>query len=276
MSHKLTSSMGILEISKLDMEVFMTRGSISFRIHHTFSLFKNSRIGLYGSLVTSSLPTTIKSTIFLFIVPLEEFFSLGRPPVMDVMYWRSLFRSSSSTMLLSFSHGSNHNLNSFLRMISPVVGRIYSLINLLASPPLSLMVLATLPITIIGVLSKSLLFNHRFYRTLQMDAFICVVVVTFLETSIFRLVCPKWLFYYVEIHDHIFLKVDVYILFPYFPFKVFKMVKLYQGPQSPFSLLWMLSLLGANRIDSFMFPCLFSFFIWDLFFVINIGLRPIK
>lgn len=102
MSQELLLMIRILDMSQLSMAPVINRGK--FGIPSTFSLSRNLRVGLFGfpvELAHSSLLTTINSTIFLLMVPLEGLLSLGRPPMVEAMYCWFPFRSSSSSQLLS-------------------------------------------------------------------------------------------------------------------------------------------------------------------------------
>lgn len=99
------SSIRTREISKLEMEFNITRGKISFGIPRIFPLSWNPRISLSSSSVvvlSSLLFMTIKSTMFLFIVPFEGFLSLRKLQVMNAIYQRFPLWHTLSSLLLSF------------------------------------------------------------------------------------------------------------------------------------------------------------------------------
>lgn len=116
-SHKLPPLTRTREVSKLVLVVVITR-----RKYHLGSLISftivDPMIGISSSPVVVSpylLFTTINSTFFLFIVPLERFLVLWRSLVMDVIYWRfPLWFPLIHCIYLSFHLASTTTSKAFL------------------------------------------------------------------------------------------------------------------------------------------------------------------
>lgn len=106
MSYELPRLVMILDTSKLSTFTVITKGKFLFGIPPNYSLSWNPRIGLFGfssKCFSPSLLAAFNSEIHILKVPLDGFLGLGRPLVMDAMYWCLPLHYSSSSML-SFFH----------------------------------------------------------------------------------------------------------------------------------------------------------------------------
>lgn len=135
---ELPQSTSTRETLKFIMAAIITRGNILFGIPPTFSLSYNLRICLYSSSVEvypSFLFMAINLVIFLFIIPLERFFSLR---ISLVMYWRLpswFFFFFNHVILLPFDY--KDCFNSLLEGLYCCGWISSSLVNLLVFPDLS-------------------------------------------------------------------------------------------------------------------------------------------
>lgn len=115
----------------------------------------------------SFLFTTFDSSFFLFIDPLEGFLGIGRPPIMDVMCRRFLFRSPSSPLFLTFPHLVAVMILIVLFLGFFSAGRAFLLWRILLDSTLSLIVLNSLQVIILGLLSKSPFLNQQYWGLFQ-------------------------------------------------------------------------------------------------------------